>query len=345
MFQEPFTYSSFSLKTLEAVQNVSVTIFVTIFVNLIVKAHMKLEAKFKLPLRDPKMVLDKMLEAKNGGRKSASDKSISLYPVDDDVGLSDALNAPNCMPSNQHIISDTRKDLVANSNLDSGEVRHAINDTSNLLMNLSQIGDAANNTFVEVANYLYENLIGKQQAIKLGQQFMSAQNGELRIMSSNNFQGLPNSIESAMGFHDSSEISIDRLMSYAGKMANLFYNSYKAWYSKIIEDGYMIEDNEWTRLHATSKLGLELVAPLSDGKQLLQNKNKRIYQMKDAVLIALIREHDLVILNGFGEAVPQQPPSAHEDPRMELSRHPLSLDSSKAAPDFGGTEARSGVYI
>ncbi|KAF7831461.1 F-box protein interaction domain protein [Senna tora] len=63
-----------------------------------------------------------------------------------------------------------------------------------------------------------------------------------------------------MGFHDSSEISIDRLMSYAGKMAHLFYNSYKAWYSKIIEDGYMIEDNEWTRLHATSKLGLELVA-------------------------------------------------------------------------------------
>ncbi|KAF7831425.1 F-box protein interaction domain protein [Senna tora] len=84
-------------------------------------------------------------------------------------------------------------------------------------------------------------------------------------MSSNNFQGLPDSIESAMGFHDSSEISIDRLMSYAGKMAHLFYNSYKAWYSKIIEDGYMIEDNEWTRLHATSKLGLELVGKTIEG--------------------------------------------------------------------------------
>ncbi|KAF7831432.1 F-box protein interaction domain protein [Senna tora] len=132
-------------------------------------------------------------------------------------------------------------------------------------MNLSQIGYAANNTFVEVANYLYENLIGPQQAIKLGQQFMSAQNGKLRIMSSNNFQGLPDSIESAMGFHDSSEISIDRLMSYAGKMAHLFYNSYKAWYSKLIEDGYMIEDNEWTRLHATSKLGLELVGKTIEG--------------------------------------------------------------------------------
>ncbi|KAF7831469.1 F-box protein interaction domain protein [Senna tora] len=191
----------------------------------------------------------------------ASDKRISLDPVDDDVGLSDALNAPNFLPSNQHIISDTRKDLVANSNLDSREVRHAMNDTSNLLMNLSQIGDAANNTFVEVANYLYENQIGPHQAIKLGQQFMSAQNGELRIMSSNNFQSLPDSIDSVMGFHDSSEISIDGLMSYARKMAHLFYNSYKAWYSKIIEHGYMIEDNEWTRLHATSKLGLALVAP------------------------------------------------------------------------------------
>ncbi|KAF7831447.1 F-box protein interaction domain protein [Senna tora] len=68
-----------------------------------------------------------------------------------------------------------------------------------------------------------------------------------------------------MGFHDSSEISIDRFMSYAGKMAHLFYNSYKAWYSKIIEDGYMIVDNEWTRLHATSKLGLELVGKTIEG--------------------------------------------------------------------------------
>ncbi|KAF7831471.1 Endonuclease/exonuclease/phosphatase [Senna tora] len=197
----------------------------------------------------------------------ASDKSISLDPVDDDVGLSDALNAPNILPSNQHIISDTRKDLVANSNLNSEEVRHVMNDTSNLLMNLSQIGDAANNTFVEVANYLFENQIGPHQAIKLGQQFMSAQNGELRIMSSNNFQSLPDSIDSVMGFHDSSEISIDRLMSYARKMAHLFYNSYKAWYSKIIEDGYMIEDNEWTRLHATSKLGLALVGKTAEGDE------------------------------------------------------------------------------
>ncbi|KAF7831436.1 F-box protein interaction domain protein [Senna tora] len=51
----------------------------------------------------------------------ASDKRISLDLVDYDVGLSDALNAPNFMPSNQHIISEPRKDLVANSNLDSGE--------------------------------------------------------------------------------------------------------------------------------------------------------------------------------------------------------------------------------
>ncbi|KAF7831423.1 uncharacterized protein G2W53_013756 [Senna tora] len=158
----------------------------------------------------------------------ASDKRISLDLVDDDVGLSDALNAPNFMPSNQHIISEPRKDLVANSNLDSGEACHAMNDTSNLLMNLSQICDAANNTFVEVVNYLYENQIGPQQAIKLGQQFMSAQNGELRIMSSNNFQSLLDSIESVMGFHDSYEISIDRLMSYPGEMAHLFDNNYKA---------------------------------------------------------------------------------------------------------------------
>ncbi|KAF7831446.1 F-box protein interaction domain protein [Senna tora] len=44
------------------------------------QGHMKLEAKFKLPLRDPKMVLDKMLEAKNGGRKRSY---IACKPRDD----------------------------------------------------------------------------------------------------------------------------------------------------------------------------------------------------------------------------------------------------------------------
>ncbi|KAF7831476.1 F-box protein interaction domain protein [Senna tora] len=42
------------------------------FCELNCKGHMTFEAKFKLPLRDAKMVLDKMLETNNCGRKSSS---------------------------------------------------------------------------------------------------------------------------------------------------------------------------------------------------------------------------------------------------------------------------------
>ncbi|KAF7831493.1 F-box protein interaction domain protein [Senna tora] len=42
------------------------------FCELNCKGHMTFEAKFKLPLRDGKMVLDKMLETNNCGRKSSS---------------------------------------------------------------------------------------------------------------------------------------------------------------------------------------------------------------------------------------------------------------------------------
>ncbi|KAF7831016.1 Pyruvate carboxyltransferase [Senna tora] len=197
----------------------------------------------------------------------ASDKRSSFDQIDADVVISEALNAPNFMYPNEPIISDTRKDLEANSNPGTEDAHHALNDTSNILMNLSQMGDTAKNTFAELANYLYKNQIGPKQTIKLGQQLMSAQNGKLTTLDSTNFQGLLDPKEPDLGLHESTELTIDRLMSYAGKMTHLFNNNYKAWYAKIIENGYMIDDNEWNYLNSKSELGLALVGKNTDGEK------------------------------------------------------------------------------
>ncbi|KAF7831420.1 F-box protein interaction domain protein [Senna tora] len=56
--------------------------------------HMKLAAKFKLPLRDAKMVLDKMLEAKNGGRKRSY---IACKPRDDKFAVVNSCKGLLCL--------------------------------------------------------------------------------------------------------------------------------------------------------------------------------------------------------------------------------------------------------
>ncbi|KAF7823357.1 F-box protein interaction domain protein [Senna tora] len=56
--------------------------------------HMKFEAKFKLPLRDAKMVLDKMLEAKNGGRKRSY---IACKPRDDKFAVVNSCKGLLCL--------------------------------------------------------------------------------------------------------------------------------------------------------------------------------------------------------------------------------------------------------
>ncbi|KAF7831419.1 putative RNA-directed DNA polymerase [Senna tora] len=295
----------------------------------------------------------------------ASDKSISLDPVDDDVGLSDALNAPNFLPSNQHIISDTRKDLVANSNLDSGEVRHAMNDTSNLLMNLSQIGDAANNTFVEDGYMIEDNewtrlhatsklglaLVGKTAegdedfvwdifCCRLGLYpkfkwflytlfYFPSINGPFVCNPFNwyfrlNFWAyeLESSLlRNQLTFRPPSIwIKTEKKLAITLKrkrIEEICNREFEAWKQTWQRKGSHAEKVECGTANFFSWGNPS--APLSDGKHLLQNKNNRIYQTKDAgnknrpkflkldffnlsapVLIALIREHDLVILNGSG---------------------------------------------
>ncbi|KAF7831424.1 F-box protein interaction domain protein [Senna tora] len=61
--------------------------------------HTKLEAKFKLPLRDAKMVLDKMLEAKNGGRKRSY---IACKPRDDKFAVVNSCKGLLCLCDPMH---------------------------------------------------------------------------------------------------------------------------------------------------------------------------------------------------------------------------------------------------
>ncbi|KAF7831468.1 F-box protein interaction domain protein [Senna tora] len=58
------------------------------------KRHIKFEAKFKLPLWDAKMVLDKMLEAKNGGRKRSY---IACKPRDDKFDVLNSCKGLLCL--------------------------------------------------------------------------------------------------------------------------------------------------------------------------------------------------------------------------------------------------------
>ncbi|KAF7831474.1 F-box protein interaction domain protein [Senna tora] len=58
------------------------------------QGHMKFEAKFKLPLRDAKMVLDKMLDAKNGGRKRSY---IACKPIDDKFAVVNSCKGLLCL--------------------------------------------------------------------------------------------------------------------------------------------------------------------------------------------------------------------------------------------------------
>ncbi|KAF7831426.1 F-box protein interaction domain protein [Senna tora] len=58
------------------------------------KRHIKFVAKFKLPLRDAKMVLDKMLEAKNGGRKRSY---IACKPRDDKFDVLNSCKGLLCL--------------------------------------------------------------------------------------------------------------------------------------------------------------------------------------------------------------------------------------------------------
>ncbi|KAF7831472.1 F-box protein interaction domain protein [Senna tora] len=63
------------------------------------QGHMKFEAKFKLPLRDAKMVLDKMLEAKNGGRKRSY---IACKPRDDKFAVVNSCMGLLCLCDPMH---------------------------------------------------------------------------------------------------------------------------------------------------------------------------------------------------------------------------------------------------
>ncbi|KAF7831467.1 F-box protein interaction domain protein [Senna tora] len=63
------------------------------------QGHTKLEAKFKLPLRDAKMVLDKMLEAKTGGRKRSY---IACKPRDDKFAVVNSCKGLLCLCDPMH---------------------------------------------------------------------------------------------------------------------------------------------------------------------------------------------------------------------------------------------------
>ncbi|KAF7831418.1 F-box protein interaction domain protein [Senna tora] len=58
------------------------------------KCHIKFEAKFNLPLRDAKTVLDKMLKAKNGGRKRSY---IACKPRDDKFDVLNSCKGLLCL--------------------------------------------------------------------------------------------------------------------------------------------------------------------------------------------------------------------------------------------------------